>query len=623
MKKIRRVMGCVLLASVVVGAGPATSTTGPVKGDEMLAYLDHVIDWYRRVDLAGKDEESSQAAVLQEGVRVNARKVVSLGFDFARAEAAMIEASAPVTQPVSGSKGKNLAQVAASKESRLKQLQADAQRINDEIAHGAASTRPAIVSEKERLAAQLRLAAAQRDVMQKYAEFVASAENGDTTGSLTRRINDLEKTLPEIRKKPASTQQNVATPTTPPAEFHAENAGVVQLLGRIFALSGRLSELKGLAADAQRIHDECERFRAPIRTQILAAVREGDAAEGSNNADVQKLNQLSERFNELAAAGVPLGEQEVLLETTRQQILNWRAALTKEYSAVLKYLLIRVVAMGIVILVLIAGSELWRRATYRYVKDARRRRVLMLVRRIVVAGIVVVIIAAGVMTEFGSLATFAGLITAGIAVALQAVILSGVAYFFFIGRFGVRIGDRVTISGITGDVIEIGILRLYMAELAGKPTDLHPTGRIVVFSNSVLFQPSAFYKQIPGANYVWHEVGFILSPGADVAVAEKVLVNTVKQVYQGWKSKIDRGQVEANMKVEEGDLLPEGRLRMTDAGLELVVRYPVEIRLAAEEDDHVMRGLMQAIEEEPKLKLAPGGRVIQPAETQDAAKASR
>jgi len=48
-----------------------------------------------------------------------------------------------------------------------------------------------------------------------------------------------------------------------------------------------------------------------------------------------------------------------------------------------------------------------------------------------------------------------------VAVALQTVILSGVAYFFFIGRFGVRVGDRVTITNITGDVIEIGLFRIY------------------------------------------------------------------------------------------------------------------------------------------------------------------
>src|SRR5439155_13646060 len=143
-----------------------------------------------------------------------------------------------------------------------------------------------------------------------------------------------------------------------------------------------------------------------------------------------------------------------------------------------------------------------------------------LVRRIVIGSIVMLIIIGGVVTEFGSLATFAGLITAGIAVALQTVILSGVAYFFFIGRFGVRVGDRVTISGISGDVIEVGLFRLYLMELSGTKPDLHPTGRVVVFSNSVLFQPSAFYKQLPGSDYIWHEVAITLAPGSDYALAE-------------------------------------------------------------------------------------------------------
>jgi small-conductance mechanosensitive channel len=176
----------------------------------------------------------------------------------------------------------------------------------------------------------------------------------------------------------------------------------------------------------------------------------------------------------------------------------------------------------------------------------------------------------------------------------------------------VKVGDRVTIGGITGDVVEVGILRLYLAELAGKPTDLHPTGRIVVFSNSVLFQPSAFYKQMPGANYVWHEVAFTLSPEMDVRAAEKRLVGAVERVYEGYKGELRRGQILGGVRVEEKELRPEGRLRFSDAGVELVVRYPVEIREAAEADDRVTRELLAAIDEEPKLKLAAGGRMIQP-----------
>ena len=51
-----------------------------------------------------------------------------------------------------------------------------------------------------------------------------------------------------------------------------------------------------------------------------------------------------------------------------------------------------------------------------------------------------------------------------------------------------RVGDRITVAGVTGDVIEVGLVRFYMMELAGSGTELHSTGRVAVFANSILFQ---------------------------------------------------------------------------------------------------------------------------------------
>ena len=55
---------------------------------------------------------------------------------------------------------------------------------------------------------------------------------------------------------------------------------------------------------------------------------------------------------------------------------------------------------------------------------------------------IVIIVAFAFATQLGSVATFAGLLTAGVAVALQNVILSVAGYFLLIGRFGIRVGDR-------------------------------------------------------------------------------------------------------------------------------------------------------------------------------------
>ncbi len=78
---------------------------------------------------------------------------------------------------------------------------------------------------------------------------------------------------------------------------------------------------------------------------------------------------------------------------------------------------------------------------YRYVHNARRRYQALLLRKLVMWFLIVVIVAFAFASKLGSVVTFAGLITAGIVVALQNVILSIVGYFLLIGKFGFRVGD--------------------------------------------------------------------------------------------------------------------------------------------------------------------------------------
>jgi hypothetical protein len=51
------------------------------------------------------------------------------------------------------------------------------------------------------------------------------------------------------------------------------------------------------------------------------------------------------------------------------------------------------------------------------------------------------------------------------------------------------------------------------------------------------------------------------------------------------------------------EFTPESRLRLTGAGLEIVIRYPVELGSAAEIDDRITRELIEAIDREPRLHL--------------------
>jgi len=216
----------------------------------------------------------------------------------------------------------------------------------------------------------------------------------------------------------------------------------------------------------------------------------------------------------------------------------------------------------------------------------------------------------GFVSQFSSLATVAGFITAGIAVALQAVLLSIAAYFFIMGRYGIRVGDRISVAGITGDVVDIGLVRMYVMELAGTGLDFYPTGRIVVFSNSVLFQTGTpLFKQIPGTEYAWHEVVVTIAPHGNHKAAEEKLLATVDEVYARYRDEIERqhATIERRVDIQIEAPRPEARLQFAETGLELLVRYPVEIRRAPDTDEEMTRQVLHLVENDEVVKGAVAG----------------
>jgi small-conductance mechanosensitive channel len=189
---------------------------------------------------------------------------------------------------------------------------------------------------------------------------------------------------------------------------------------------------------------------------------------------------------------------------------------------------------------------------------------------------------------------------------MQNVITSVIGYFFLIGKYGLRVGDRVQIAGVTGEVVDIGLVRIHLMELGG-PTDSQPTGRVVAFANSIVFQSGpGIFKQIPGTNFVWHELKLTLASDTDYHTARERITKAVDAALADYRKNIDvqRQLVEQSLNtVSAAGLQPKIRLHYTASGIEVSVRYPVELDKASEVDDHVMRELIAATEREPKLKL--------------------
>jgi small-conductance mechanosensitive channel len=320
---------------------------------------------------------------------------------------------------------------------------------------------------------------------------------------------------------------------------------------------------------------------------------------------------LTAQFKRTSASFLPLSKQGILLEMVRKNLADWQSALAVRHAAELKILLVRLALLLGFLAVVIGGAALWRRAIFRFVRDPRRRYQYLLLRKIVFWCVIAVALIISFASELSSVATFAGLITAGVAVALQSVILSIVGYFFLIGKYGIRVGDRVQLAGITGEVVDVGLVRFHVLELVsgGEKT---ASGRVVAFANSIVFQSDAgFFKQIPGTNFVWREVTLTVSAETDFRLAEERLLGVVNHIYAEYREEMEKQYRHMEKTLATGPtgaLQPASRLRLAPSGLEVSIRYPVDLMHAPEIDDRVTRALLDALDREPGLKPAEAGK---------------
>jgi small-conductance mechanosensitive channel len=175
-----------------------------------------------------------------------------------------------------------------------------------------------------------------------------------------------------------------------------------------------------------------------------------------------------------------------------------------------------------------------------------------------------------------------------------------VGYFFLIGKYGIRIGDRIQIGTVIGEVIELGLVRMHLMELNSQGP-LGPTGRVVAFANLIVFQASGgLFKQIPGVNLSWHETTLTLPAVADYAALKFALLAAVNAVVSEYGEEIARqtreiGRTTASLSVNEAT--PQVQMHLADGRMQALIRYPVNLKHANEIEERVSAALLEVVAE--------------------------
>jgi small-conductance mechanosensitive channel len=631
-------LAVIILAFVAATLFAQSQNTALPNSNDVISFLNQTIAWYHNFPVEEQLATEPRDVLFVNDDRQLADQIVRLSFDFALAEVQNLAPSAPAQTSDQGdtsgqSRYRSLLAMADKSDQQIKQAQVEIESLQQKLDTATGKQRESLKSAIAEVESEIELAETRRDSLRTMVEFMGGAgTSGSSATSLRAQVEELERAVPAAVTKGAQNAESRAMAVSSnAAASRKEPSGILGLITDLISLSRKVDSLDESIQSTDALAKTAKNIRAPLVANLKQAALQGDQISNqpdSTDPAVLKqqkaqLDALSAQFKQYSAPVLPLSKQGVLLDLYKRSLTNWRDAVKSEYKTDLRSLAVRLAVLAVVLIVVVGFSELWRRAIFRYVRDVKRRYHFLLLRRIVLWFLIVVIVAFAFATELGSLATFAGLLTAGVAVALQNVILSVAGYFFLIGKHGLRAGDRVQVAGVTGEVVDIGLVRLYLMEMGAGGADAQPTGRIVAFSNSVVFQPTGgVFKQIPGTSFAWHEITLTLAPEGNYRAVEERLVSAVEAVYADYRDNIERQRRHLEKTIgpfAANSLGPQSRLHLTKAGLEVVIRYPLELEKAAEFDDRITREVLDAIEREPKLKIVGSGtpniQAVQAAET--------
>src|SRR5579872_597 len=601
-----------ILCACVCGGGAVSLAADQPDRNAVLNHLNSIISWYRDAVANVQPGELPSDAIFQQNVRTLAAQAVQLAFQWARAESALIGEPAGTRAP-NGQSAPDFSQAQSQISTSIADNQSKIDDLNKQIASASGAKRKALTAQRDELNGQIQLDRARLDTMQKMSQFVEL--NTASSQGLEGSIKELADSVPEISTPQAADTKGTQKPGQAIAPTTARSAGIIGQLVTLYDQVQSMRAIDRLLGENGRVLQTANNLREPLRAslrEILAQTQQNPQQAGTvgSGPTTQDFSKVTKQFTQLSDALLPLTQEIIVLDQTRSNLQEWRSSISSESKHDLVALLVRVVGIALALAIVWALSEVWRRLTFRYVPDVRRRRQFLVLRRFVMGFFFALVIVMGFVSEFGSLATYAGFVTAGIAVGLQTVLLSGAAYFFVVGRYGIRIGDRISVGGVTGDVVDVGLVRLYIMELAGTGVDLYPTGRIAVFSNSVLFQPATpLYKQVPGTQYAWHEVSIAIVPGGDHKVVHDKVLSAVDAVYREYRDVMERqqGMIGDRAEIILKPPVPEAKFQLNGDGMALIVRYPVPLARASETDDRVAQALIDMMATENAVKAAVAG----------------
>lgn len=225
--------------------------------------------------------------------------------------------------------------------------------------------------------------------------------------------------------------------------------------------------------------------------------------------------------------------------------------------------------------------------------------------RTVTAILLIILVGRVWIRGIDSIATFLGLTSAGIAIAMHDTVANIAGYIFILWRKPFKVGDRVQIGETSGDVIDARLFQFSVIEIGNWVEADQSTGRIVhIPNNRILREPLCNYET--GFEYIWHEIPVLITFESNWKAAKEILSTIAREkaehLSDGAEAQIRRAAMKYLIYFKH--LTPIVYTAVKDSGVQLTIRYIVKPRRRRTSEQEVWEAILEAFAKRTDITLA-------------------
>ncbi|MDR8394335.1 mechanosensitive ion channel family protein [Aliifodinibius sp. S!AR15-10] len=204
-----------------------------------------------------------------------------------------------------------------------------------------------------------------------------------------------------------------------------------------------------------------------------------------------------------------------------------------------------------------------------------------------------------------SVATFLGLLSAGLAIALRDPVTDFAGWIFIMWRRPFDVGDRIQIGDTKGDVVDTRVFKFTVLEIGNWVHADQSTGRVIHIPNHKIFTES-LANYTSDFEFIWNEIEVLVTFESNWKKAKEILQQIADKHLQD-SVKDAENQVRRASKsymIHYRYLTPIVYTDVKDSGVNLTVRHLSNPRRRRSLGQSIWEDILDAFDKEDDIELA-------------------